>query len=227
MPIPLNHLTLSDSVAKEVRKMILNGTLQPGERINQVKLAEQMEISRGPLREALRMLQNEGLVKYETNKGTFVSTLSTEDAWEIYTLRALLESEAAQLAVNHITEKELNRLEDLIEDFQQACAEMNIEFMGNIDKDFHHIIVNASKHRRLQHMHQQLDVQLGAMFLTVASNAPYRVNYLVENHKLLVDALRSKDKEKIRLEFSRHYTHTLNDLIQSDLHRQNLVNETY
>ncbi|MBB2479354.1 GntR family transcriptional regulator [Bacillus sp. APMAM] len=215
MNISLNHLSLSDSVAKTVRKMILNGTLKPGERINQVKLAEQMEISRGPLREALRMLQNEGLVKHETNKGTFVSTLSTEDAWEIYTLRALLESEAAQLAVDHITEKELNQLEELLKDFQIACDEIDIESMEMIDKEFHHIIVSASKYKRLQHMHQQLDVQLGAMFLTVTSNTPYRVNYLVDNHQLLVDVLRRKDKEEIRREFTLHYTETLNDLIQS------------
>ncbi|WHY86590.1 GntR family transcriptional regulator [Neobacillus novalis] len=215
MNIPLNHTTLSDRVAKEVRKMILNGTLQPGERINEVRIAEQMNISRGPLREGLRMLQNEGLVKHETNKGTFVSTLSTKDAWEIYTLRALLEGEAAQLSIDHISEKELHQLERLIENFHQAIIQKDIESMENTDRDFHQIIVAASKHKRLQHMHQQLDIQLGAMFFTMANSVPIRVNSVVKNHQLLVDVLRSKDKERVKHEFSNHYTQALSDLLQS------------
>jgi DNA-binding GntR family transcriptional regulator len=215
MQIYLNQMTLSDTVAREVRKMILNGTLRPGERINQVRLAEQMNISRGPLREALRMLQNEGLVQHETNKGTFVSSLSAQDAWEIYTLRALLESEAAQLAVENITEKELKQLEVLIDEFQSACTNKDIMAMQEVDKNFHQIVVRASKHKRMQHLHQQLDIQLGAMFLTMSANVPVRVKLVAPNHQILVDALRSKDKEWVRQEFSSHYTKALNDLIHS------------
>ena len=107
----LNHQTLSDNVAGLIRKMIFNGTLKPGERINQAQLAETLNISRGPIREALRMLQNEGLIKHETNRGTFVTTLSSQDAYEIYTLRALLEGEAAQLAIPNLTDKDFTRLE--------------------------------------------------------------------------------------------------------------------
>lgn len=208
----LTHLTLSDNVAKMLRKMILNGSLKPGERINQVHLAEQMNISRGPLREALRLLENEGLVKHETNKGAFVTALSKEDIWEIYTMRAWLEGEAAQLAVDFLRDYEFMKLDEVLQGFEQALFEKDYELMVRLDMDFHRIIVNACRHNLLKRFHQQLDFQIGAMFLTMFSNVPVRINFVAENHRLLVDALKSKDKEKIKREFSDHYLFALSDI---------------
>jgi DNA-binding GntR family transcriptional regulator len=218
----LNHRTLSDHVANLLRRMILNGTLKPGERLNQVHLAEKMEISRGPLREALSMLQNEGLIKHETNRGTFVTTLSKEDAYEIYTLRALLESEAAQLAMDHLTLSDFNHLYHLLDQFHIASSEKDLEKMAQCDMKFHQKIVSASNHKRLMHMHQQLDTQVGAMFVTMANKVPIRVNQAVKNHQILLESLdskaqkNSKVKENIKKVFSDHYIQALEDLIEID-----------
>ena len=208
----LNHETLSDHVAKIIRKMILNGTLKPGEKVNQVQLAESLNISRGPIREALRMLQNEGLIIHETNKGTYVTTLSYQDAYEIYTLRALLEAKAAELAVPHLTEREFSKLEKLLEEFAEASHDNDLEREARCDISFHHTIIGASKHQRLIHMHEQLDTQVGAMFLTVASKLPVRAAMVVENHKKLLDALKSKDIDSVSREFSDHYVLALKEL---------------
>jgi DNA-binding GntR family transcriptional regulator len=210
----LNHRSLSDHVASLLRKMILNGTLKPGERLNQVHLAERMEISRGPLREALRMLQNEGLIKHETNRGTFVTTLSKEDAYEIYTLRGLLESEAAQLAMEHLTLTDFTALTHLLDQFHIASSEKDLEKMAQSDMLFHQKIVSASHHKRLMHMHQQLDIQVGAMFVTMANKVPIRVNQVVENHQILLDSLKTREKETIKKVFSDHYIQALEDLIE-------------
>ncbi|CAG9607720.1 GntR family transcriptional regulator [Pseudoneobacillus rhizosphaerae] len=212
MKLRIDHRTLSDDVATLIRKMILNGTLKPGERVNQVQLAEKMEISRGPIREALRLLQNEGLIKHEANKGTFVSTLSTQDIYEIYTLRALLESEAARLASPNLTAKDFDTLDLLINDFSKALEENDLEREARIDIRFHHTIVSASKHQRLIHMHQQLDTQVGAMYFTVANNLPTRASKVVENHHLLVEAFQSGDLQAIQKVISNHYLLTLQDL---------------
>ncbi|KIY22773.1 MULTISPECIES: GntR family transcriptional regulator [Mesobacillus] len=208
----LNHENLSDHVAKIIRKMILNGSLKPGEKVNQAQLAESLNISRGPIREALRSLQNEGLIKHETNKGTHVTTLSSQDAYEIYTLRALLEGKAAALAIPNLNGNDYNKLEVLIEEFKNAMDEKDLETEAKCDIDFHRLIVNASKHTRLIHMHQQLDTQVGAMFLTVANTLPMRAALVVENHKKLLDALKSKDTVRVSREFSNHYVHALNEL---------------
>jgi DNA-binding GntR family transcriptional regulator len=217
MNLRLDHRTLSDDVATLIRRMILNGTLKPGERINQVQLAEKMEISRGPIREALRLLQNEGLIQHEANRGTFVSTLSSQDIYEIYTLRALLESEAARLASPNLSEKNFNKLEELIEELTEAVKENDLEREARIDITFHHTIVSASNHQRLIQMHQQLDTQVGAMYFTVANNLPKRVGKLVENHRLVIETLRSGDLQDIQKVISDHYLLTMRDLKELNL----------
>ncbi|WP_366161171.1 GntR family transcriptional regulator [Bacillus infantis] len=208
----LNHENLSDHVAKLIRKMIFNGTLKPGEKINQVQLAESLDISRGPVREALSMLQNEGLIKHETNRGTFVTTLSFQDAYEIYTLRALLEAKAAELAVKHLTEKDFNRLQECLYVFGESLKNKDLEAEASCDITFHETIVKASRHERLIHMHKQLNTQVGAMFLTVANMLPDRAALVVENHQKLLDALKSKDRDRVSREFSDHYVHALDEL---------------
>jgi DNA-binding GntR family transcriptional regulator len=208
----LNYQNLSDHVASLIRKMILNGTLKPGERVNQVQLAEKLNISRGPIREALRMLQNEGLIKHETNRGTFVTTLSYQDAYEIYTLRALLEGKAAVLALPNLKEKDFCKLVELLNEFGDALNEGDLERQAKCDILFHHTIVTASRHQRLIHMHQQLDTQVGAMYFTVASMVPIRTTSVVKNHQILLDTLHSKNMEKVCQEFTNHYVNTLNDL---------------
>ncbi|WP_251551177.1 GntR family transcriptional regulator [Neobacillus muris] len=208
----LNHQTLSDSVASIIRKMIFNGTLKPGERINQVQLAEKMDISRGPIREALRLLQNEGLIKHETNKGTFVTTLSRQDQVEIYTLRALLEGEAAKLASKQLTPSDYHELEELVESFRKFTLEEDLENLAKIDLEFHKKIVSKCGNARLIKFHQQLDTQVGAMFLTVANIVPVRINQLVDNHIYLIEALKGQNEERIKQVFSEHYKNTLKDL---------------
>ncbi|WHY88505.1 GntR family transcriptional regulator [Neobacillus novalis] len=213
----INYQNLSDHVAGLIRKMIMNGTLKPGEKVNQVQLAEKLNISRGPIREALRMLQNEGLINHETNRGTFVTTLSNQDAYEIYTMRALLEGKAAELAAPNLTTNDFLRLEELLGEFKTAYQEEDLEREAKCDISFHHTIVLASKHQRLIHMHQQLDTQVGAMFLTVASVVPERAKLVVDIHKHLLDVLKSKDLEKVKKAFSDHYLHTLKDLKKMDV----------
>ncbi|MEQ6390828.1 GntR family transcriptional regulator [Bacillaceae bacterium S4-13-58] len=208
----LDNRNLSDDVAKIIRKMILNGELKAGDRINQVQLADQFNISRGPIREALKLLQNEGLIKHETNKGTFVTTLSEQDAFEIYTLRALLEGEAAQVALDHLKEEDFQKLEGYIENFYHAMMEQDLERQAQCDILFHGTIVQASGHNRLITIHKNLDTQVGAMYLTVANRVPVRVEQVVENHRILLEVLRTKDKKKIRQVFSDHYREALKDL---------------
>jgi DNA-binding GntR family transcriptional regulator len=207
----LQHRSLSDDVVKILRKMILNGALKPGERINQVQLAMKMKISRGPLREALRMLQNEGLVMHENNRGAFVTTLSKEDTWEIYTLHALLESGAAELAMNKLTDQEFDKLREILKEMKQAISDNDLEKMMQCDLEFHRTIVQASKHQRLLQYHEQLNIQLGAMFLTMSSKVPLRVQKAIENHEVLIEALKSNDSEHVKKAFSDHYLSALRD----------------
>ena len=211
-PMRLNRSVLSNDAAKLIRKMILSGRLKPGERINEVQLAKQMQVSRGPIREALLVLQTEGLVTYEVNRGTSVSTLSSVDAWEVYTMRALLEGEAAKLALPRLKEKEFQQLESILREFDRALQERDMERLISCDISFHRVIVDAANHSRMTQTHQQMDPLVAAMFMTISNNAPLRVPRVVEIHAILLDVLRSADDEQVEQAFRAHYMDALHEL---------------
>src|SRR5690606_19238950 len=96
--------------------------------------------------------------------------------------------------------------------FKIAFEEGDLEKEANCDIEFHRIIVRATKHQRLVHMHQQLDTQVGAMFLTVANVLPQRASKVVDNHRRLLDSLHSKDINQIMQDFSDHYIDALKEL---------------
>jgi DNA-binding GntR family transcriptional regulator len=214
MELNLSRRNLTDDVADIIRKLILNGKLKPGDKINQSQLAEEFVISRGPIREALRLLENEGLINHIPNHGTYVATLSKKDAHEIYTLRALLEEKGAELALPHLKKNHYEQLDALVNEFEQTSVEKNLEKMMRLDFQFHSFIIKHSYHTRLIHMHQHLDTQLGAMFLTIATNVPTRIHQFATNHKRLLEVLKSKNSERIRKAFSDHYLEAFNDLSQ-------------
>lgn len=204
--------SLSNEVVKEIRKMILTGTIKPGQRINEVHLARDLQVSRGPVREALLMLKNEGLVTHEVNRGATVSILSARDAYEIYTFRAMLEVNAIEMGLENLQDEHLQALSHLLERFAQSVQEANAEELIACDIEFHKVIVGLSKHSRLIQAHSQMDSQVGAMFLTIANELPKRVNRVVEIHQILYDTLASRDKEKIIQELNMHYLSTLKEL---------------
>jgi len=201
----LSHRTLSEGVEQIIRRMILNGDLQPSDRINEGQLAGKLSMSRGPIREALRRLQTEGLVVYHPHRGTYVATLSKKDAEEIYSLRGLLESEAARLALPRLNGEAMVRLQQLIGEFDQAQKNADLQALVNHDTEFHHIVVRAAGHARLFEMYKQLDTQLAAMFFTIRTRAPQRFLRLASLHQELVDALQSGDEEVVVQAFREHY----------------------
>ncbi|MCY0895060.1 MAG: GntR family transcriptional regulator [Alicyclobacillaceae bacterium] len=210
-----SHLTrtsLTEGATHRIRQMILHGELKPGERINEVHLSRDMQISRGPIREALLILESEGLVTHEVNKGATVTILSSKDAYEIYSLRAILESEAMRIGLPHIRDADYDYLQTVLNQFEQALVSGDVENMVVCDIDFHHGIVQISNHSRLIKAHQQLDPLVGAMFLTISNILPLRLNHVVEIHRVLLEALKSKDSDRVVRELQWHYMKTLEEI---------------
>lgn len=213
MGLNLSRRNLTDEVADVIRKLILDGKLKPGDRINQAQLAEEFIISRGPVREALRLLENEGLIKHIPNHGTYVSSISKKDAYEIFSLRAILEEHGAVLALPHLNQDHYKTLESLIEASEAAALKMDLEQVMRLDLQFHHLIIGQSNHARLINMHHHLDTQLGALFLSIATDAPNRILEFTHNHQVLIEALKSAEPAKIKNAFSNHYLEAYNELI--------------
>ncbi|MCL6453899.1 MAG: GntR family transcriptional regulator [Alicyclobacillus sp.] len=204
--------TLSEGVENVVRRMILLGELVPGERINEVQLAEQLGMSRGPVREALRRLQSEGLVTYHAHRGTFVTELSDKDAEEVYKLRALLEVGAVRSGMNRVDAAVLGQLEEIVKRFEVAQSAKDVGEMIQADIAFHHTVVKLADNGRLLDLYKSLDTQVGAMFIAVQSKAPSRMARLAGMHQELIEALRSGDVTVACDALEQHYLSALHSL---------------
>ena len=135
------QLTLK--ATEQIRDLIVSGQFLPGEKIRQVELSNQVGVSRSPLREALRTLESEGIVRYETNRGYVVSRLNADDLTQIYRMRELLENELL-VTIHKPTARELQRLEKHNKELSQAIDAHSITDMLRSNREFHFAIFDLS-----------------------------------------------------------------------------------
>ena len=141
--------SLAEDAADEIRARILDGGFQRGEHLVEAKLAEQLRISRGPVREAFKVLRAEGLVEEEPRRGTFVVTLNSIDVREIYDLRAAIEGAAAFSIASARDPEAIRELRGILEKMAEASAARDLASIGRADLDFHEAICRLSGNRRL------------------------------------------------------------------------------
>jgi DNA-binding GntR family transcriptional regulator len=134
----------SEGIARILRSEIFTGELAAGATLPERLLAERLQVSRTPVREALIILQSEGLVELVPNKGASVRTITTDDLVEIYTLRGLLESHAARLASEHATITQLDAMEDAQTRLRRMHARGSAADQAVADLEFHTAVTNAA-----------------------------------------------------------------------------------
>ena len=144
--VPQNSRTIQQVVTDRIRGAILDGTFKPNERLNQAELAERLNVSRIPTREALRTLEGESLVKFYPHRGAVVSAMSPEEIEEVYEMRIWLEISAAQRAVKRIDERQLQKVRVLE---GQTAKATEPELWLSLNSRFHEAIYEASGWIRL------------------------------------------------------------------------------
>jgi DNA-binding GntR family transcriptional regulator len=157
---PIDQQTLRETVTNSVRQAILGGTLKPGSQINQVEVAAKLRVSRGPLREALRQLEEEGLVLSLPHKGTYVTQVTTADIEEVYSIRAVLETFAVRRAVEHATEDELDELSDIVCEMEKAAEIGDVSSLRALDLQFHLTICRAAHHQLLLQLWKSIELRV-------------------------------------------------------------------
>jgi GntR family transcriptional regulator of gluconate operon len=156
------QVPLGAIVAQRLRLMIVRGELQAGSRLVEDTLAEQFGVSRGPIRDALRILDNEGLVE-SRKRGIFVIGLSGEEISDLYALRESIESLALTLAVERADSDEWSRAEACVDEMRAAAASGDREGFGSADTRFHGTLYALSKHRRLNDLWKQYEPILATL----------------------------------------------------------------
>jgi DNA-binding GntR family transcriptional regulator len=156
--------SVTDQITALIKKIILNGELSPGDRLNEVQLSEALEISRSPVREAIQRLVKEGLVVLVPRKGAFIRKLTAKEVEDLFETRVTLETKAASLAAQRASESQLNKFSSLLDRTELALKneESNKYALGfySLDFDFHFKIAGLAQNAILEAMIQELNAKL-------------------------------------------------------------------
>lgn len=195
VPIKLDgYKPLRDVVFETLRDAIITQVLKPGERLMEIQLADEMGVSRTPVREAIRKLELEGLVVMVPRKGAYVAGVSMKDIHEVYEVRSALEMLAVSLAAERITEEELDALERQVlrESEEEDKQDGSLADIIYIDSSFHDIIYQAAHNQRLVQFVNILQEQL-QRFRAASLARPGRSKTALEEHKKIVEALSERN----------------------------------
>lgn len=195
VPIKLdNYKPLREMVYESLREAINLCRLRPGERLMEIQLAEEMGVSRTPVREAIRKLELEGFVAMVPRKGAYVAGISLKDIVDVFEIRASLEALAAGLAAERITDEEMELLERSLVEISEFSTDENIKAIVDGDVNFHDIIYKASRNHRLVQIITHLQEQIHRFRMTSLSQ-PGRTKIALDEHKSIVEAISDRNVE--------------------------------
>ena len=194
--------TLRDHVLQALRKAILDGELKSGERLVESKLADQMGVSRGPIREAVSQLKNEGLVKVIPHKGTFVVEWSDEDILEVYLLRSVLEGLAARRAVEIFSDKDFSYLQSLLNKAKNLPKDGSVSKLSSLCMNLHEYICRQCGFPRLYEMWSCIYMQR-RLFSVISFIFQDRDEIILKHQTLLYD-LCKRDPELAEQSMRKH-----------------------
>jgi DNA-binding GntR family transcriptional regulator len=181
--------TSSSVAARLIRDAILRGELAPGQPLREVELARHMGVSRTPVREALRLLQNDGLVEFAPNRGATVKCYTAADLEDVYNLRAALEGYAAQTAAEHITDGHLTALDESCERYEGLRnSGDNLALLAEENLVFHNTILAAAGSARLATMIRQVTA-LPLIYKSYLTYSPDNRRTAEEHHRAIAAAL--------------------------------------
>ena len=204
-----SHRTLREVVSDEIRQMIIDGELQPGERLFEDRLAEQLGVSRNPVREALRALEGTGLVEVVPRRGAYVSSFEPERVRQLLELRQVLEGYAAELAARNRTHDDLSAMRTCIEHGRKATAENDVVLAAGYHREFHKLIEQASKNEYLEPAVAPLRHQTEMVFSLLVD---MRGVTGWDEHERILEAIERQDVDAARHSTMHHMSSVLHDL---------------
>ena len=195
LPSPDSFYSLGDYAYQILRDSILSGQLQPGERITEQELADQLQISRTPLREALFRLRTEELI-VDGKRGLEVGQVTPEYAYDVYIVREVLDGLAAHLACLKGTEIEIQQFGQLVEQLEKAIQEDDIVSGMEANRRFHLLLYKASRNKVLQSYGENI-TQLLSRFPEWRESYSHRKHEVLDEHRALAEAIAKRDCSRV------------------------------
>jgi len=205
---------VTDWVYEEVRQAIIDLRLKPGEPLREAAMAEQLGVSKTPVREALTRLEQEGLVETTSFKGAVVSGYSQEDFRDIYELRELLEGAAARAAAESASEAALARLAEIVQQSREVRAAGDLTELAGLLGEFDVVVYDQVTNRRVRALIENLKAHL-ARIGKLTEGIPGRVEASVEEHASVVEAIVAKDPDEAERRMRAHIRSVLNDQLEA------------
>jgi len=212
--------TIAQQVKQSIRLLILHQELTPGERIDQNSLAEQLNVSLVPVREALKTLEAEGLVNIVPRRGAFVTEVTPDHLFDLYRARQLIEGEAAFHALEQLVDEDVNQLRELHQKMRQATDDKNINQFMELNRNFHMTI-----YRRVGSNHY-----LDSIIRLWDRSELYRYRYMFilknadnahRDHEAIIKACEARNQAQVKELIVAHIQHTLDGLHEAVLNQHN------
>lgn len=183
-------------IATRLTEAIMDGTLAPGRQLGEAELAGQLGVSRGPLREALQRLVQQGIARSEPHRGVFVTTLDEHDVRDIYLARTSIESAACRLILQQSPQRSADRLDALHRSMAIAAGRHDPAALSAADMALHQALVDESGSLRLKRMAETLFVETRMCLTALADKYPTPVD-MVDEHAAIIEALRAGDEKRL------------------------------
>lgn len=197
------YLPLRDVVFNTLREAILRGDLVAGERLMELQLAAKLGVSRTPIREAIRMLEQEGLAITIPRKGAIVAGMTEKDMKDVLEIREALEELSVQVACDKITENEIEQLYRNMKEFELALQSGDLKRMAQADVEFHDVIYQATDNPKLISMLNNLREQMYRYRVEYLKN-PENHEQLLKEHEAIYQGISEKDKSVVTEMIRKH-----------------------
>ena len=191
----LRTASLSSAAQQEIERMILDGEIGPGSKLTEARLSERLGVSRGPIREAFRMLEESGLVRQEKNRGVFVRDIPLEEALEIYDLRAAMDELVGRRLAETITPEQLKTARAIVERMDVAARAGDSDTYHLLNLDFHDALVGFTGNRKLAGVYRKLVKEL-ALFRRRNLRDQQLLPHSAAEHRGILKAIASGDPEQ-------------------------------
>lgn len=193
---PVPRRSTAEIIADQLRSAIMYGTISPGDQLGEAELAGQLGVSRGPLREAMQRLVQEGLLRSERHKGLFVRELSPDDVHDIYVARLAVERTACEVIMRGNRGEAIARLTHAVERLAEAAQSRDRDRMSDADQYFHQTLVSCSGNDRLERMAQTLLVET-RMCLSAMQRVYPEPDEILQEHRRILEAISEGAEQRL------------------------------
>ena len=183
--------------------MITLGELAPGDKLNEAALAERLGVSRGPVREAFRMLEEAGLLTLKKNRGVYVRQVPLDEALEIYELRAMMEAEVGALLASRASAEQIAALQTLLDSMEAAVAASDAPLYFQLNVEFHETLVSFAGNKKMSLLYRRLTRELD-LFRRRNLSQQALLSSSIEEHRDVLAAIEARDPQRAAQTLRRH-----------------------